>query len=119
MNWVDFTIFGIVAFSAFISVIRGFVREAVSLVVWVAAFWIALRYGPALAGWLRAYIDTVAARMVEAFVSLFLAVFARGTLGSLGLSRGGMRGGLGWADRVWGGLGGFSRGALGIALVLM
>lgn len=119
MNWVDFTIFGIVAFSAFISVIRGFVREAVSLVVWVAAFWIALRYGPALAGWLSTYIETVAARMVVAFVSLFLAVFAVGTLVSYGLSRAVKRVGLGSADRVLGVVFGITRGALVIALVLM
>src|SRR3569623_1370838 len=106
MNWVDFTIFGIVAFSAFISVIRGFVREAVSLVVWVAAFWIALRYGPALAGWLSAYIDTVAARMVVALVSD-------------GLSRAVKRAGRGSADRVLGVVFGITRGALVIALVLM
>src|SRR3569833_1586391 len=102
MNWVDFTIFGIVAFSAFISVIRGFVREAVSLVVWVAAFWIALRYGPALAGWLSAYIETVAARIEMTFVSLFLAVFALGTQNRNSQSRAVKQGGLGSADRVLG-----------------
>src|SRR3569832_1198436 len=37
MNWVDFAIVGVVALSAIISVVRGFVRETVSLVVWIAS----------------------------------------------------------------------------------
>src|SRR3569623_3337173 len=119
MNWVDFSIFGSVAVSAFISVIRGVAREAGALVVGGAAFWLALRDGPARAGGLSAYIDTVAARMVVAFVSLFLAVFAVGTLVSYGLSRAVKRVGLGSADRVLGVVFGITRGALVIALVLM
>ncbi|MCO6561298.1 MAG: CvpA family protein, partial [Gilliamella sp.] len=38
MNWVDFTIIGIIAFSALISIVRGFVREALSLISWILAF---------------------------------------------------------------------------------
>ncbi|GAB7204612.1 hypothetical protein OS21_11010 [Dickeya oryzae] len=34
MVWVDYVIIGIVGFSALVSLIRGFVREALSLVTW-------------------------------------------------------------------------------------
>lgn len=119
MNWVDFAILGIVALSAVISVIRGFVRETVSLMVWIAAFWAALRYGPDLAGWLSTYIETVSVRMVAAFVTLFLAVFIVGSLISYFLSKAVRHIGLGSADRVLGVMFGVARGALVIVLVLM
>ena len=36
-NWIDYTIIAIMALSVLISVMRGFVREVISLVIWVAA----------------------------------------------------------------------------------
>ena len=49
MIWVDYGILIIVALSAVISVMRGFVREALSLAAWVAAFWIAFSFHQHLA----------------------------------------------------------------------
>lgn len=37
-NWIDFTILGVVGISTLVSLVRGFIREAISLVIWVAAF---------------------------------------------------------------------------------
>ena len=37
MNWADWAIVGVLGLSALISVVRGFVKEAVSLLIWVAA----------------------------------------------------------------------------------
>lgn len=44
MNWVDFTIIGVIVLSALISIVRGFVREALSLISWVLAFFVASRF---------------------------------------------------------------------------
>ena len=44
MIWVDYAILGIVIVSAAISVVRGFLREAISLLGWVLAFWLALTF---------------------------------------------------------------------------
>ena len=44
MNWVDFSILGIIAVSTLISLIRGFVKEAISLVVWFAALFISSNF---------------------------------------------------------------------------
>jgi len=44
MNWADYAIIAIVVVSAAISVLRGFLREALSLLGWVLAFWLALTF---------------------------------------------------------------------------
>lgn len=119
MNWVDFAILGVVALSAIIGVIRGFVRETVSLVVWIAAFWAALHFGPDLAAAMSGMIQTTSVRMVTAFVVLFLIVFIAGSLINFFLSNAVKRIGLGGADRALGVLFGVARGALVIALVLI
>lgn len=38
MIWVDYTILGIIGLSSLVSLMRGFVKEAMSLAVWIAAF---------------------------------------------------------------------------------
>jgi len=44
MIWVDYAIIAILVVSAAISVMRGFLREAISLLGWVLAFWLALTF---------------------------------------------------------------------------
>ena len=74
MIWVDYAILAIVAISGVISLMRGFVREALSLVGWIAAFWVAIAYcGPA-ATLLDGYVTAPYIRMVIAFATLFVAV---------------------------------------------
>ena len=46
MSWVDISIFVIISLSVLVGVLRGFVREVLSLLVWVRAFWVALEYTP-------------------------------------------------------------------------
>ncbi|HET8700157.1 MAG TPA: CvpA family protein, partial [Nitrococcus sp.] len=40
MNWLDYVFIGIIVASVAISLMRGFTREVLSIVVWVAAVWI-------------------------------------------------------------------------------
>jgi membrane protein required for colicin V production len=44
LNWLDYAILGILVFSTLVSLVRGFVREAISLVVWIAAIWLGFLY---------------------------------------------------------------------------
>ncbi len=44
MIWVDYAIIAILVVSAAISLLRGFLREALSLLGWVLAFWLALTF---------------------------------------------------------------------------
>ncbi len=38
MNWLDFVILGVIGLSALISLVRGFAKEAMSLLIWFGAF---------------------------------------------------------------------------------
>lgn len=44
MVWIDYAIIAVIAFSSLVSLIRGFVREALSLVTWGCAFFVASHY---------------------------------------------------------------------------
>lgn len=80
MNWADWVIVVIIAISALISLKRGFVKEALSLLTWVAAFIIARLFTDQLSVVLSSYIETPSARVVAAFVLLFVVVLFIGTL---------------------------------------
>ncbi len=80
MNWADWVIVTLIAVSALLSLKRGFVKEALSLVTWVAAFIIARLFADQLSTLLASYIDTPSARVVAAFVLLFVLVLFTGAL---------------------------------------
>lgn len=44
MVWIDYAILAVIGLSSLISLIRGFVKEALSLVTWFAAFFVASRF---------------------------------------------------------------------------
>ena len=80
MNWADWTIIGIIAISSFFSLRRGFMREALSLVTWVAAFVIARLFSEALTVVLEPYIETPSLRLIAAFAILFIATLVVGAV---------------------------------------
>ena len=49
---IDYIIIGIIAFSIIVSLLRGFVREVMSLASWVVAFIVASQFYPYLATYL-------------------------------------------------------------------
>jgi membrane protein required for colicin V production len=72
MIWADYAILGIIGLSALLSILRGFVREILSLVAWVLAFWVALTFMHHLAGYLTEIVPVPSVRLVSAFLMLFL-----------------------------------------------
>ena len=46
MNWTDGIILGVLALSVLIGLFRGLVSEILSLVIWIAAFWVTWTFGP-------------------------------------------------------------------------
>jgi membrane protein required for colicin V production len=72
MIWVDIVIPGIIAISALFSLMRGFVREALSLVGWLVAFWVALTFAQSLAELFLGGISPPSLRIVVAFAILFV-----------------------------------------------
>lgn len=74
MTAIDYVILVMAGLSVLIGVWRGFVREALSLLIWVLAFWVAYVWTASLEGYLEGMLSDPALRRILAFVVLFLAV---------------------------------------------
>lgn len=119
LNWADYIILGIVLISVLVSLLRGFVREALSLVTWVAAFWVAFTFYDVLAAMITKDIHSESVRTAVAFGSLFLITLILGALVNYLIGQLVDRTGLTGTDRVLGMLFGFARGILLIAILLL
>ena len=79
MNWLDYTIIGVIALSTLISLVRGFVKEAVSLAVWFAAMFVASQFYADLAVYFTRISDELI-RNGAAIAALFVATLLLGAL---------------------------------------
>lgn len=112
MTGIDFAIIGIVLISCVISVIRGFVREALSLASWVISFIIAWELHIAFAGLMESFIEQNEVRLIVAFFILFVLSLVAFTLVIFFAVKVVEKTGLTGADRVIGVIFGFLRGFL-------
>lgn len=119
MNWLDFVFLAVIAVSALISVIRGFVREVISIVVWVGAFWIGVRFAAELAGYLQPFIASPTLRLGSAFAILFILTLLIGALINFLATTLVGRTGLTGTDRALGMVFGALRGVLIVAILIL
>lgn len=119
MSWVDISIFAIISLSVLVGVLRGFVREVLSLLVWVLAFWVALEYTPKLADLFVDVIMASSPRLVMSFVILFLVTLVLGGVIGYIISKLVRKTGLGSLDRSIGMFFGLARGVVIIAVLVM
>jgi membrane protein required for colicin V production len=119
MIWVGCAFIGIVLFSILVGVLRGFVREALSLASWVLAFVLSLRYAPMVADALQSSIQTPSVRTVAAYAVVFLAVLLVGALLTWAITTLVKSAGLGGVDRMLGAGLGLIRGVLISIVVVM
>ena len=73
MAIIDLVLLGVVVLSGLISLMRGFIREALSLASWITAFIVARYFSGNLATLLSGQIETHSFRWAIAFVALFVA----------------------------------------------
>ena len=119
MIWIDFVLLGIIAISALLSLWRGFVKEALSLLSWIVALWVAVVFFQDLANWLARWIETPSMRDVLGFALLFIATVLIG--GLVGYLAGQLvaKTGLSATDRALGMVFGIARGILIVAVMVM
>lgn len=72
LNLLDYGLLGVLVLSSMLGLFRGLVREVLSLISWVLAFWLAQRYTGLLSGRLESLIATASIRQLAAFLVLFL-----------------------------------------------
>lgn len=120
MQYADYIVLAIIAISILVGSIRGFVKEAFSLTVWAAAFFIAFQYSGALAIHLEDHIALPSARTSLAFAGLFLSVLLVGGLLTFLVGKLVEKTGLSGTDRLLGGVFGGIRGlAVVLAIILV
>ncbi len=112
MTVVDIVIIFVIILSALFSLMRGFVKEAISLATWIFAIWIAVTFAPKLAGALPNSIESEAARQAIGFGVLFVLTLMVGAVVNFLASQFVKKTGLSGADRVFGIAFGFLRGIL-------
>ncbi len=119
MVWIDYALIAVVALSALISLFRGFVKEALSLLVWVLSFLVATQYAETVAAFLEAQINNDEIRYALAFAAVFLAtliicaIITRLIVKLIRLSP------LSGVDRVIGVFFGLMRGVVLVAVVVL
>jgi membrane protein required for colicin V production len=115
---VDIIILGIILISCLFGILRGLVKEALSLAFWIGAAILASLLSETLAPRLAGVIDTPALRQITAFVLIYIfTVFAGGLISNM-LSKLMSKAGLGGVDRALGALFGIIRGVVIVTVIV-
>ena len=118
MNALDWAMLAVVGLSVLLGLLRGFMRETISLAGWIAGIWLAIRYAAAVSASLPFAGDWPLARtagvavlivVVCVFVAALVGWLVRELIKAARLSA---------ADRTLGGLFGFARGMLIVGLAV-
>ena len=115
----DLIILGIIVISVIISLMRGFVKEALSLASWLLSLWVAMTFSSGMAELFGNSIKDPTLRLLAAFVSLFVLSLIVGTVINFFATQFIQRVGLTGVDRTIGGVFGFLRGILLVTIVVM
>jgi membrane protein required for colicin V production len=119
MTLFDYTVLTIVGASVVLSVMRGFTRELLALLAWVAAFVAATAASGTVAAWLANSISDESLRALTAFIVVFIGVLLLVSMLGLILSRMVRKAGLGVEDRLLGAVFGLARGLLIVMVAVL
>jgi len=118
-NWLDYGILGVIILSVAISFFRGFIKEAVSLVIWLAAFIISVKFAPDIGKHFQHSIHSPFVATAVAFVVIFVVILILGAIMNSFLTILIEKTGMSATDRLLGIVFGLARGVLIVGIVLM
>ncbi len=119
MAWFDIAILAVILVSTLISLVRGFVKESISLATWLAAGFIAMSYYLVLADYLKPYIESPTISQAAAFGALFIATLIVGAIINFMISQLVSKTGLSGTDKLLGMIFGAARGVLIVAMIVL
>ena len=119
MNWADWAIVIVLTLSSVISLARGFIKEALSLIIWIVALVVANVFSNRLEFFLTDIISTPSLRAITAFVLVFVGVLLIGALLNFCIGLIVKATGLSGTDRFLGVLFGFVRGVFIVIIFLI
>jgi membrane protein required for colicin V production len=119
MNWTDYVIIALMAFSCVYGLYRGLMREVVSLVTWLAAFWLAWHFAYLLEAHMGGVLSAEGVRTWAARTVLFIAVLLLGSAIGAIVTHFVRVSILSSLDRLLGFVFGFLRGAVALGVLVM
>ncbi len=118
LTWTDYGIIGVLALSALVSLLRGFVRETLSLLAWLLSFWVAFTFFREVAVHMP-WISVPSIRIAVSFILLLVTTLILGAVVNYLIGQLLDKTGLTFADRMLGMIFGLGRGALIVAVLVL
>ncbi|MDG2473451.1 MAG: CvpA family protein [Pseudomonadales bacterium] len=119
MNEVDWLILAILSVSGLLSLWRGFVKEAISLVFWVTAFILSIRLSVQFSTLIPTAIESESVRIMLSFIAIFFGTLIIGGLINRIISSLLKFSGMGGTDRFLGMVFGVFRGGVLVMAALI